>query len=244
MKYMEILGIPRITIRNWLARGKRPRDTYSETIGRFSKWIEKNHPYNDEYYKIFYDPTKWPYIAYLYGVIITDGTIFYNITYKRYAIRIMGEKIFLERVNNMIYKLLGRRYSIFKDKLGNRFIIEITRKTLCQIMKLGLQSIEPLMNIIGYNETTKKGFILGIVDGDGTYTPTDNYVIIKKTKRWWIVSYSGYLLKTLGVRYRWMVNRNGGRIRIIKNRYKVVEKDRFRWYSKGKVFITKIGPTI
>ncbi len=240
----KIMGIQRNTIRNWLKRGKRPKDISSENIGRYSVWVERHHPYNDEYHKILYNPEKWPFLAYLYGATLTDGTLYKNLLHHRYAIRITGEKIFLERVNHAIDRIINKRYSIFKDQWEDRYIIEIPRKSLYHIMKLGIQKSKTFIEIVKYNERTKRAFILGIVDGDGSYNRRGRLVLVSKLVRWWLISLSGYLLRTLGIRYRWILVRNIGKERIIKDRYRVVVKDRFGWYCREEEFLTKIGPTI
>jgi len=143
----KILGISRHTVKDWLKRNKRPKDIHLETIKRFNKWIEKKDWYKSEYFKIFYDSSKWPYLAYLYGATITDGSLFIN-RHKTYCVGITEEKIFLERVNQMVYKLIGRIYSIYKDKWSNRYITDITRKSLHNIMEKGIHGIKLFRTLI------------------------------------------------------------------------------------------------
>ncbi len=241
----RILNIPRDPVREWLKRGKRPRDIEAETIGRYTKWIEKHHPYRDEYHRLLHNPEKWRYIAYLYGATLTDGTTFQNIEKGTYTVRITGEKIFLERVNLVVNKLIGRKYSIYPHPYKDQHIINITRKSIYLLMKQPLEIYRPL---IEYKEQTMKAFILGLVDGDGYYTGPDikkHFIGILKAKKYWAIAYSAYLLKKLGVKYRWIKTKEKGRTHKTKHGYTITSKrNRFGWETTAKYFLSRVGPTI
>lgn len=69
----RVLNIPRSTLRDWIQYGKEPRLLFN---------IEKN-------------TRMWPYLAYLYGAIMTDGYIF--IGERKTWLEISGEKNILRQ---------------------------------------------------------------------------------------------------------------------------------------------------
>ena len=238
----RILNIPRDPVREWLKRGKRPRDIEAETIGRYTKWIEKHHPYRDEYHRLLHNPEKWRYIAYLYGATLTDGTTFQNIEKGTYTVRITGEKIFLERVNLVVNKLIGRKYSIYPDRYKDMYIIDVTRKSVYQLMKLPFNTIR---RMVEYSERNMKAFILGVADGDGGYDKRRNRIFVKKSRRYWIISYTAHLLRRFGIDFKWIREWEKGRTHISKSRGIITSRrNRFGWYCSARDFITRIGPTI
>ncbi len=171
----------------WCIYGKRSKDIEALNIKRFSKWIEKHHPYKDEYHRLLYNPTKWPYLSYLYGAMITDGYSFRNIKYGKYVVRIKGEKdIHGKRVNKCVENLIGEKYSIYKDHERDMYIINITRKSIYLLMNLEL---DIMGRIIEYNQKTMRAFILGLINGDGTYVKhkTTLYIQLLKAKKLYIM---------------------------------------------------------
>jgi len=234
-------GIPKHIIRNWIKRGKQPIDYKAASVKYFNRWIESIHPYKKEYYKLFYDPTKWRYIVYLYGVTITDGTI-----YKHrggYTIRVIGEKLFLQRVNRAIFNAIGKEYSIFPHKVKAMYVMNISNRSLTSLLKTLHENREIARRIIEFNEELMRLFILGLVDGDGY---NYNYRLgLLKSKRWWVISYSSYLLRKLGVHSWWIKQRRKGETHQTKyGVYITAKRDRFGWECSAANFIRKVGPTI
>ena len=245
MEICRLTGVPRDIVWRWCIYGQKPREDNLANIGRFSKWIEQHHPYTGDYYRLLYDSTKWPYLAYLYGAVITDGSLYYDDCKKDYSIKITGEKVFLLRVNEMIYNLVGKSYKVRPDKTRDRYILKISRKTLYQIMKLGQERIGQLRQIIEYNTKTMSMFILGLVDGDGYYDKKTNQVCLLKSRRWWIIAYSAYILRKLGIEANWIKQKRKGKSHTTKYGDKIVSKrDRFGWKCDLIEFIEKIGKTI
>ncbi len=181
-----------------------------------------------------------PSIAYLYGAYATDGTLSTYETGGNYSVRITGEKIFLERVNDQVEKILNKRYSIWKDKCEDRYITNITSIMLHNLMKLPLNRLRP---VIEYSQRTMGMFILGIVDGDGFYSKNKRKIGFRKTKKW-LVEYSKYILRKLGIQYRDTISREKGRTHILEGRIITSKKNRYGWLTDAYEFITKVGPTI
>ena len=245
MEICRLTGVPRDIVWRWCIHGHKPRENDVANVGRFSRWIEQHHPYMDNYHRLLYNPTKWPYLAYLYGAVITDGSLYYDESKKDYSIKITGEKVFLLRVNEMVYGLIGKSYKIRPDRTRKRYILKISRTTLYQIMKLGQERIGQLRQIIEYNTKTMSMFILGLVDGDGYYNKKKNQICLLKSRKWWIIAYSAYILRKLGIEASWIKQKRKGKSHTTKYGDKIVSKrDRFGWKCDATSFIEGIGKTI
>ena len=233
-----ILAIPVSTIKSWIYDGKKPMMLYDKLkiVGNFSRYIERFLPV---YHNLVCDRSKWHIISYLYGVRLSDGTLYETKDYK-YAMRVTGEYIFLERVNEAIYLLIGKRYSIRKDRNKDRYIMDITNKAFYQLMG---NSILWMTQIIEYSQDAMRFFILGLTDGDGKYDPSKNLVILRKAK-WKPVAYSWRVLTKLGVKWSVVRTKEKGTYHIYKGKPIFHKRDRLGWSINAEEFVTKIGPTI
>ena len=236
----NITGVAERVVKKWIYREVYPYYGL-EMIRKFDIFCRReSRIHKRDYRRLLRDPFKWPSIAYLYGAYATDGTLSTYEAGGNYSVRITGEKIFLERVNDQVEKILNKRYSIWKDKCEDRYITNITSIMLHNLMKLPLNRLRP---VIEYSQRTMGMFILGIVDGDGFYSKNKRKIGFRKTKKW-LVEYSKYILRKLGIQYRDTISREKGRTHILEGRIITSKKDRYGWLTDAYEFITKVGPTI
>ncbi|GEM_PF-5293166 len=239
----RVTGIPRHTVREWVKRGKRPKDNETIMVKYFSEIVTKMKKYKRDYLELLNDPEKLPYLLYLYGAVITDGCIYFHNGRFKY-IEITGEKIFLERVNNVVFKIIGRTYGIFRAYNADCHRIRIYDKSLGLALHQLKNNFKFIIRVSKDNMLNARAFLLGLIDGDGSFTNKGKrcYIIFRKTKHWFLVSYSAYLLRRLGIKPRFAVKK-GGRIHVIRG-VMVKDRDRFMWVCRAEPFLSRVGPTI
>ena len=176
----KMLSIPVSTLKGWVYEAKKPKPKYNDLkqVKYFNSFIKNGYNIKDTSYFLNREDL-FPYVSYLYGATLSDGSTYHYTGNDTYSIRITGEKVFLERVNECAFHLVGRTFKIYPDRDKARYIISITRKVLYELMNT---EIPRMKRILEYNHKTMGLFILGLMDGDGTYVKTSRKLVFRKTK--------------------------------------------------------------
>jgi len=237
-------GIPRHTVREWVKRGKRPIDEEAIMIKYFSEAIKEIKKDKGDYIELLNNTEILPYILYLYGAVATDGYIYFR-NGKFHYIDISGEELFLKRVNHVVLRITGREYKIFKAYDSDYYKIRIFNKGLGLALHWLQSNFQFIVSSTEDDEQNARALLLGLVDGDGSFTIDRDicYIMFDKRRNWHLVSYSAYLLRRLGIKYRFVVIRRKGGVRMIKGAM-VRDRDRFRWVCRAEDFLSKVGSTI
>jgi intein-encoded DNA endonuclease-like protein len=109
-----------------------------------------------------YDARKLPELNYLIGAFIGDGCAFYHKKTRSYRIIFeVKDADFIESINDTVEKVLGKRYSIYRNS-WNGYSVVIYSKELYQLLMQPLEKLEKI--ILQYPSS----FLRGFFDAEGS----------------------------------------------------------------------------
>jgi len=261
----NILELPYPTIYEWVSKRKEPEDIKLSVIRKFSEFITKNcinrssAKYNElrmirvfnKFIEKYYQSNNlvclskeeyMPLISYLYGVRFTDGSLYCDKNRGIWRLEVTGELLFLRRINQVIKKLIGKEYSIYKSKHRDMWITRISNKKLYLILQKSLEEIKPT---IEHSNETIRAFLIGICDGDGYLARNKKKYTMgfSNAKYHNLVTYSKELLIKLGVKTRLFMRKSG---KSYKSKKGIIHRKKsvLGWTCNPFEFIAKVGISI
>jgi len=151
-KISSVTGVPVSTVSRW-CRGDKPWDA------RFRLYFKPK-------------PVEYKAVAYLLGVLDSDGYLTYDRANREYYIGLdtgCDEVIFVDRVRKIIKYLIGRETREYQVKACGRMIrYRIGSRGLYEYFSKLKGSMRARREVIERNQYTMRMYVLGFVDGDGS----------------------------------------------------------------------------
>jgi len=161
-----------------------------------SEWTRGRHsPYNGRYVPSIESLRPSKELAYIIGVVPTDGYVSKNESKQRYVITLRAkDKELVKETSRRAAKVLGRK-PIKSFRVGKYYEINICSKTLCELLKPF--DIEKIRNFVEHCPDCTAAFLRALFDAEG-HVSKYGYIYIHNTN-YELLEYAKKLLRRFGI---------------------------------------------